>query len=640
MARRAVMLLALAALACVPAAADAGAVERGSRVAKKLRLKPFPSCAGLVRYGRRHAGRGPGAGPAPPSSGTTLPETPPLRPREGDPVAPPPQTAPAEGDAGAGAEGDSGTNVQEAGVDEPDIVKTAGGRIFAIAGNRLHAVDASGPGLLDSLDLEGWSHQLLLSGERLLVISQAAPIGVGTPGPDGRRVAPEQGLPYDDVTVLTEVDVSDPAAMKVLRTERIRGVHVSSRLTGRSARVVVWSRPRAVLEPALRSRLRGWLPRRALRSGATGRRRLRQAVPCRRVLRPASFSGTDTLTVLTIDLSKGLPAVDSDAILSGGQIAYASKDSLYVATPRWTPQPDGVASEPPDGARTLIHRFDISDPDSTSYRASGQVPGYLLNQFSLSEHRGVLRVASTEGPEWLPLASGAEPESRVTTLDQRDGALVKLGHAGGLGRGERIYAVRFIGDEGYVVTFRETDPLYTLDLSTPAEPRVIGELKLLGFSAYLHPIADDLLLGVGQDATERGGRLGTQLSLFDVSDLGRPRRLHRLTIGESSSDVEYDHHAFLWWPPAKRAVLPVHSYAFRGPYDVPFSGAIGFGVDRAAGIAEVGRAAHDADPERYPWPVMRSFVVGGRLFTLSDTGLEANSLADLTEEAWLPLPGA
>jgi hypothetical protein len=619
----------LAALALAPAASVAsqgGTAEaaKRTRAAKQLRLEAFGSCTGLIRYGRRFAPRGPGAGPPVPVA-EDLTFIPPLRDPPGGPG--PPLPPPRSQEGADAVQDDSGTNVQEAGVDEPDIVKSAGGRIFAIAGARLNAVDAGELTLLDSLELRGSGHQLLLSGTRVLVISQD-----DSAGSSGRIRA------FDEVTQLTEVDVSDPAAMTVLRTERIRGVHVSSRLTGHTARVVVWSRPRAATEPAFRSRLRGWLPRRVLRSKVTGRLRFRQAARCRRVLRPAAFSGTDTLTVLTVDLSKGLPAVDSDAILSGGQIAYASKDSLYVATPRWTPEPVG-SQTPPEDAGTLIHRFDISDDDSTSYRASGRVPGYLLNQFSMSEHRGVLRVASTEEPAWWPGRTDAQSESRVTTLDARGGALVELGHAGGLGKGERIYAVRFIDDAGYVVTFRQTDPLYTLDLAKPVHPRVAGELKILGYSAYLHPIGGDLLLGVGQDANERGATLGTQLSLFDVSELERPRRLRHLTVEESSSsDVEYDHHAFLWWAPSKLAVLPVHSYAFTEEDTPPFSGAIGFGVERSSGISERGRAVHDADSDHWPWPIERTLVVGGRLFTLSQLGLEMNAMADLSEQRWLGFP--
>ena len=131
---------------------------------------------------------------------------------------------------------------------------------------------------------------------------------------------------------------------------------------------------------------------------------------------------------------------------------------------------------------------------------------------------------------------------------------------------------------------------------------------------------------------------GTQLSLFDVGDPARPRRLHQRTVESgSSSEVEYDHHAFLWWGPSKLAVMPLHSYP--EVYDEPsFSGAIGFGVDRSSGISERGRASHDEDAERYAWPIERSFVLGGRLFTLSQYGLETNSLDNLAEQGFLPFP--
>jgi len=619
------VLLAAVVLAVLGAAPAAGGVEAGDSAkgakAGKVRLKSFGSCAALVRYGRAHVRRGPGAtAPLPGPPPRPLERGVPLPPEAGAPLSAP----------GAQEDGSSGTNVQEIGVDEADLVKTAGSRIFAVGGGRLHAVDAGGPRLLDSLPLAGWGHDLLLHGDRLLVISHDAPAGEQPgPGPEPLPLpAPADVAFYDPgVTVLTEVDVSDPAAMRVLRTERIRGVHVSSRLTGRTARVVVWTRPRASYEPQLRPALRGWLPRRALRKRGRGRPSFRRAAPCRRVLRPATFSGTDVLTVLTIDLDKGLPAVDSDAIMSGGQVVYASQGGLYVATQKWTPEPDSSGAAPPPRSFTTVHRFATGDPDSTSYRASGEVPGYLLNQFSLSEHGGVLRAASTELPLWWGGGGGSESESFVTVLDERDGALVQIGKVGGLGRGERIYAVRFVGDAGYVVTFRQVDPLYVVDLERPAEPRVRGELKIQGYSAYLHPLEQGLLLGVGQDANERGAQLGTQLSLFDVSDPSRPQRLHQATVADASSGAEFDHHAFLWWAPKDLAVLPLTVYGREF-----FDGAAGFRVRRAAGIEEVGRAEHAGAP------IQRSFVVAGRLFTLSDAGLEANDLDTLAEQAWLEFP--
>ena len=166
----------------------------------------------------------------------------------------------------------------------------------------------------------------------------------------------------------------------------------------------------------------------------------------------------------------------------------------------------------------------------------------------------------------------------MTTLAQQGGYLVARGKVDGLGKGERIFAVRFMGDVGYVVTFRQTDPLYTLDLSDPDAPRVRGELKIPGYSAYLHPVGDGLLLGIGQDADEDTGRVrGLQISLFDVSDLAQPARLQQRRLGErfSSSAVEWNHHAFLWWPATKLAMLPVDSEGF--------DGVAGFTVDRAGG---------------------------------------------------------
>jgi uncharacterized secreted protein with C-terminal beta-propeller domain len=249
----------------------------------------------------------------------------------------------------------------------------------------------------------------------------------------------------------------------------------------------------------------------------------------------------------------------------------------------------------------------------------------------MSDHDGALRVASTDSPLWWDGPPQRESESFVTVLEEHEGRLDQVGRVGGLGLGERIYAVRFVGDAGYVVTFRQVDPLYTLELSDPAHPRVAGELKLRGYSAYLHPIEPDLLLGVGQDATDQGGTLGTQLSLFDVSDPSSPVRLHQHAIESAYSDVEYDHHAFLWWAPSKLAILPLSTWSG----SEPFAGAVGFRVGRSIGIDEIGRASH---ANGYAGQISRSLVVKGRLFTLSESGVEMNSLETLARLAWVPFP--
>jgi hypothetical protein len=226
----------------------------------------------------------------------------------------------------------------------------------------------------------------------------------------------------------------------------------------------------------------------------------------------------------------------------------------------------------------------------------------------------------------------------VSTLAERSGTLVSLGRVGGLGKGERVYAVRFAGDVGYVVTFRQVDPLYTLDLSVPSRPIVLGELKIRGYSAYLHPVGDGLVLGIGQDATDEGRVLGVQASLFDVSDLRRPRRLDAFSLGQSGSAAEHDHHAFLWWPRTRLAVVPVSTYD-----DRPFAGAIGLRVGRAA-ISEAGRVSHPApvaprgDGASHS-PILRSLVVGDALYTVSDAGVKASSLASFVDLGFVRLRG-
>ena len=597
------MLLRALLAAVVVTALVAVQPDAEANAAQKPRLKAFGSCTALVHYARRNAVR---------HARSVL--------RRGQDDSGAGDSEPAAGGERAGDDF-SGTNVQEQGVDEPDIVKTDGAHAFAIAGGALHAVDvrAPTPAVLDSLPLVDGSHTLLLRGDRALVISSLYSTGKALRLPDW--------LPS---TRLIEVDVSSPGQLRVINTLDVEGGVVSARLTGETARIVLRGTPRPLaggLASVRRARSARWLPRAA----ANGAKRTRKAVACRSVRRTPGFSGMDMVTVLTVDLERGLPAVDSDALMTDADTVYASTDGLYVATHRWFDPSRAGEGEPPEGVRTAIHRFDASQRGTTTYMSSTEVRGFLLSQWSLSEYAGHLRVASTTVPPWW--GRGEESESFVTVLSLDGGRLTEVGRVGGLGRGEQIYAVRFIGDVGYVVTFRQVDPLYTVDLSTPAAPKVLGELKIRGYSAYLHPVGEDLLLGVGQDATARGRQLGTQLSLFDVSDPSNPTRLHQFTLPGSSSEVEYDHLAFLYWPATGLAVLPLERWNENGPV---FVGAAGFRVDRA-GIADLGRISHPVKDE-WRGQIRRSLVVGDRLFTVSEVGMLASPLDTLSGGAWVRFP--
>ncbi len=634
-------ILAIAALVALGASAAAGAVTAAGPA--PARLRAFDGCPSFLAYVRKEAL--PLVGPWGLGGGVTgIGAVPPGAARDAVAGAP-------------GADTDfSGTNVQEEGVDEPDLVKTDGRTLFVVSNARVSAFDVRSrrPKLVASLRLEkGWAHELLLDRGRLLVLSQGSP----TPIPIDGGIAIRAPWPYPSQSVITEIDATEPRRMHVVRTLELDGGYLTARLVGHVARIVLSSpigidlpfvapgsagapdaasatdQNRAVVRSA---GARSWLPGHTLRN-ATGRTlSTGPLVQCRNVRRPASFSGLGLLTVLTVDVQRGLDPVDSDAIVSDGRVVYASRSSLYVATDRYDRRT--VDGRPvTGGVATAIHRFDISSPSRTDYRASGSVPGVLLNQWSLSEWKGALRVASTEQPVWWG-GPRTESETTVTTLGQRGDALVRLGHVGGLGKGERVYAVRFIGDVGYVVTFRQVDPLYTLDLSAPSQPVVRGELKIRGYSAYLHPVGDDLLLGIGQDADDDGRVVGAQASLFDVSDLRHPTRLDAFALGKGWSEAESEHHAFLWWPRTRLAVIPLQEYA-----DRPFVGALGLRVGRAGGISEAGRVSHPAatgaDPVGSPGtPVRRSVVVGDVLYTVSAAGVKASSLASFADLGFARLP--
>jgi uncharacterized secreted protein with C-terminal beta-propeller domain len=551
----------------------------------------------------------------------------------------------------------STTNVQIAGVDEPDIVKTDGERLLALAQGKLYLVDVSGPAprLQGSLGLRDfWARDMVLFGDRALLLGETA-YGEGGPRPLASDIVPEgYGGP---IAALAEIDLSDPDRLRISRRLLIDGSYHSARMIDGTIRVVVSSYPTGLPfvtpeGPGLRaerealdknrevirdSALVNWVPYFLLEDGGGESLAEGTLLDCASSHHPEEFSGFGMLTVVTLDLSEGLSENVSETsvgVMSDGQTVYASAESLYVATQRWMDWQvleEADATEAAEQHATQIHQFDITGTDGARYRASGEVPGWLLNQFSMDEHEGHLRVASTDSP---PFFDPADSESMVTVLAERNGRLEEVGQVGGLGKGEQIQAVRFLGDLGYVVTFREIDPLYVVDLSDPASPKVAGELKILGYSAYLHPLGGNLLLGVGQDATKEGAVEGTQVSVFDVSDPSSPVRVDQVKASGGNSEVEWDHHAFLYWEPEGLAVLPltVYRYDEATGKDESFFGALAVRV-RGSDLEPAGRLSHEQGGPAYGYGIRRSLVVGDLLYTVAETGIEAVDVTTLQDVA-------
>ncbi len=640
----------------------------GTLRASTVAYASFPDCTALLRYYREHArvlvgpyglpGTGFGVGVA--SGGIAFA----AREAAGSAAGGAPVSAPAPA---ADTRSDTGTNVQVAGVDEADVAKRVGDRVYSAApsepslttdpnGSRVPALTVARTrdgraALLGRLTLQGWQPtQLLVDGTTVLLVGNApfTPDGaIGASKDVATRFMPTWVYSR---TRIVQVDVSDPTDPRVERTLDVDGTPVGTRLVDGVARVAVSGGtnripfrspvfpqqeadgttvpgtsdggaavPGVVVESpydeaavkraeraattanrrlVAASAIGDWIPRYALTEGAgTAQTRTGDLLSCHDVSAPSRFSGLDTMSLLTFDLRDpaGISRWDGAGVVASGAQLYATADHTFVATTPWQDWTLIASSSSQDAVaamrrqRTQIHLFDTTGGASPVYVGSGEVPGFLLNQFSMDEHDGYLRVASTTMPQWWTGDRARIPSSsQVTVLRLGDSGLAKVGSVGGLGRTETIRSVRFLGDVGYVVTFRQTDPLYTIDLADPAAPRVAGELKILGYSAYLHPVGDGLVLGVGQDATAAGRTTGLQMTLFDVSDPAAPRRVDQVRLPGAWSDVEGDHHAFtfadgLALVPFTRWLDPGGPAAGDPAVDVPPAGEVDGGSTGSSG---------------------------------------------------------
>ncbi len=472
------------------------------------------------------------------------------------------------------ANGPTGTNTQEAGVDEPDVAKTDGTLVVRLEDGRdlvLTDVSGSRPRRLADWTLPGDARAegLLLLDDHVLL--------AGTAGTLGR----EGGGPTLGSTELYDVDVSRPTSPHLAGHTTLSGRRLSLRQYGETVRVVtslglpplpfVQPRPGGLSddeaeqrnrEVVRSSRIEDWVP----------------GLACDQVFHPREWTGPDTVTVSTLHPG-ALGEVSRVAVTGAGSTVYSSADRLYVTATEWTGGPVALDDAVPDTSaasspgpatsrpivpgpivpspvrpstriRTHVHAFALGT-DSTRYVASGSFSGSIRDRWSLDEHDGYLRVAVS----W-PAQAGQAGENGVLVLREQGGGLETVGRLAGLGTDEEVQAVRWFDDLAVVVTFRRTDPVHTVDLTDPTHPRLLGELKLPGFSSYLHPIDGDRLLGLGTDADGSGRTLGAQAAVLDIGDPTHVRRSGQVGFGPGTALlVSSDPHAFTWLPTARAAVV-------------------------------------------------------------------------------------
>ncbi len=573
----------------------------------------------------------------------------------------------------------SGTNNQVAGVDEGDLVKTDGTHLFVLAGDGVdvvHAWPADSLEVVSHITTPGDERALFLHGTRLTVISQEniwEPVADDATSADRSRLGWWNHSWQPRVTV-TVVDVSATSNPTIVEQTTLDGWLVDARaIDGRvlvvaqdsfdiPAPAVITIPSESVVDPVpvdpgLSSDPSGpavVIPigisvappfddgtRYVYEDEASYRNRLETAwetaafpqvtvtatgggtstgdlFAAGRTYLPIKATGNNLLAVVSFTVDDDTAGPDAATTVAGvsGSV-YASTSNLYVSAGHWGNWWDATDA----GTTTNIYRFDLHAAD-VPLTAMGAVPGIALNQFSLDESAdGVLRVATTSG-------FGDRSSSGVYALAAAAGNLQTIGSVTGLAPGERIYSVRFIGDRGYVSTFRQIDPLFVIDLANPSKPRVVGELKVPGFSSYLHPLDATRLLGIGRDVDPVTGQvLGLQLSIFDVADAANPRRTATYTFAgdgwQSWSAALWDHRAVSWFGQQGILALPVQ----QGDWWQGSTGLVVFKVDTnaPAGFTNLGQITHDR-------AVQRSVRIGDFLYSISAGEVKVHRLADPTVE--------
>jgi uncharacterized secreted protein with C-terminal beta-propeller domain len=428
----------------------------------------------------------------------------------------------------------SGTNVQVADIDEGDLVKTDGRIIFVANGSRVALFEAAGPATrqLSGIDFGSQTGpaptsqvlDLMVWQSRLVVfLHEYVAQEIPTSRDDFAYVY------YQAANTRTLVyDVSDPTQPDLVVEFAQSGAYQASRLSGSSLYLLT---NHQILGPIDPNAPDSFVPQ---VSGPPGR----QLVPLEDIHVMPRVSQPTYAVVSAIDLAEGR-RLGQESVLGGSGPIHMTADNLYLTTVDDDRELilggfSDMAWLPP--STTYLVRLALADGPQVA--ASGQVEGVLNDQFSLDEHQGSLRVATTVFEEW---ELGWRPRPQLSVFDQDLNLVGSIPH---LIENEQIQAVRFMGETGYVVTFRQVDPLFSLDLSDPTQPTVLGALEIPGFSDYLHPWTDDLLVGFGYNGDQTGLTSGLKLSLFDLADPAAVSELATESIDYDSSEALQNHHAF------------------------------------------------------------------------------------------------
>lgn len=575
----------------------------------------------------------------------------------------------------------SETNFQVAGVDEADIVKTDGSYLYQLSYNAKYQstpqvviskiYPASDLGVVSRL---GFNPKEFMPREMYVDSKTLVILGTSYKRMDTAQINENSKSAYTSmgVTKLLIYDLKDKTKPQKVREVTLEGNYISSRKIGSAVYFVA---NQSI--DYYRILQDNQAPTKPTYFDSNGKGSYKEVNFSEIRYFPGTIESS-YLMVAGIDLDQPNKEVQVSTYLGSGRNIYASTSNLYVAMPHYEFEPSASTQElgakntviykTPVNTTTQIYKFALNQGE-TAYQGKGEVPGQILNQFSMDEYEGYFRIATTKG---ISGAASSNPSTNnIYTLDKN---LRLNGILEGLAPGEKIYSVRFMGDRAYMVTFKTVDPLFVIDLKNPKEPKALGELKIPGYSDYLQPYDENHLIGIGKETVEipipsgpNGEQkpmafyLGMKLALFDVSDVTKPKELFKEIIGDRGTDSEAlrNHKAFLFDKEKNLLAFPVRIYEAKGPQqkdgplktppqygEMTFQGAYVYNVSLDQGFTLKGKITHakttsqnssQISTGREDRAIQRILFVGENLYTVSVGKIKVNDLKTLNEKGILDI---
>ena len=515
----------------------------------------------------------------------------------------------------------STTNQQVENVNEADIVKTDGEHIYYIANNYVYIIGADKLEILSKIEYsteEFQPNQLFIEKNKLIVIGRKSQYDLE------RTTYMDMIMPLSEKTMAIMYDITDKSNILKIREIEIEGNLLTTRMIGDVIYLVankylyipnniaIEDMPESDLVPCYKD---------SVISEA------KNSIALTDIAYFPERIDTNSYLILASFSISNQEEVKLETILSGGNNVYCSEDNIYIAKTKYeynllseAKNVIGIGND--YKVHTEIHKFALNNGNIT-YINNGSVPGYSINQFAMDEHEGYFRIATTKQTGENATSNG------LYVLNDN---LNIIGKVENLAKGEKIYSVRFMGEKAYVVTFKQTDPLFVIDLSTPMAPVVLGELKIPGYSQYLHPYDENHLIGFGYNTEvvdygygEVVRNTGMKMALFDVTDVANPKELFKVDIGTAGtySELLYNHKALLFSREKNIIAFPITiAQGTSNRTDITFQGAIVYGLDLENGFTEKAKIPNKETENNtmnydYTYVIERILYIGDNLYTVS-----------------------